>query len=563
MKQDEYDVIVIGSGGTGLCAALAAAKEKASVLVLEAFRAWGGTTGFSGGLLWIPNHHYMQAVGGHDSRQDIIAYLKTCMAGRDDMERWEAFADNAPKMLRFLEQNTPLRFSPVYFPDSFADLPGGSTYRHVEPNALKMNVIGHWKRLLIDQKGINDSAPFPLTYAEIMTMLKKGLKAVFQKSLVIPYRMATGRVTQQKALLGGLLKGCLDNGVEIVLNARATQLIQAGGRVVGLKGELDGKAYAVRARRGVIMATGGFSWNEAYKKEFLPGPLEHCMTPATNLGDAIGLSRQVGARLSRMEEAWYWAAIHKPGLEWEGKPLGLIAIYVRTLPHSIVVNRQGKRFANESAHNFANSFYDNKDVKNGEFPNLPCWAVFDQNWRDSSSEFAAGISPSKPDPEFLHKAGTLRDLAKNIGIDPEGLVATVERFNQFARDGKDLDFHRGESAYDQFYTRTRLYGKWQEDASTTGNLGTIARPPFYALELKTSSVGTKGGTMTNRWWQAVREDGSAIDGLYAVGNCSAAIIGPITVAAASTLGTGMTAAYIAGRHAALSGMSDSLRRRSK
>ncbi len=549
MKKNEYDVIVIGSGGTGLSAALAAAEHKADVLVLDAYKAWGGTTGFSGGLLWIPNNHHMHQIGGRDSRQDILNYMQTCMPDREDQKRWEAFVDKAPEMLRFLEKTTPLRFASVYFPDSFADLPGGSTYRHVEPQALKMNCIGPWKERLIDQHGINDSAPFPLTYAEITAMLKKGLKAVFQKGLVIPYRMATGRVTQQKALLSGLLKGCLDRKVEIVLKARVLELTHEKGEVKGVIGELDGEHFEIKARKGVIMATGGFSWNEAYKQEFLPGPLEHSMTPATNKGDGIALSRQVGADLRFMDEAWYWAAIHKPGLEWEGVPMGLIAIYVRTLPHAIVVNRQGRRFANESAHNFANAFYENKNPETGDLPNLPCWAVFDQNWRESSTEFAAGISPGKPLPDFVQQADSLDALARKLGIDPQGLAATVERFNGFVKEGKDLDFHRGETSYDQFYTRTRLYGNWQEDASSSGNLGTIAKPPFYALELKTSSVGTKGGTMTNADWQALRPDGSVIEGLYAVGNCSATIIGPITVAAASTLGVGMTAAYIAGRHA--------------
>ena len=550
MAMKKPDVIVIGSGGTGLMAALSAAKHRAKVLVLEGYKAWGGTTGFCGGLLWVPGNHHMAAKGHPDTREDILKYLKTCMPDRDDDKRWKAFVDTAPEMLKFLESNTPLKFDSVDFPDSFAEKPGGSAIRHVEPRAFKMSQIGAWEKSLIDQQGINDSAPFPLTYAEITNMLKKGWKAVFQKSLVIPYRMFTGRKTQQKALLAGLLKGCLDLGVELALGSKVTELIIRDGEVAGVKVVHGGKAVDIKASKGVIMATGGFSWNEEYKKEFLPGPMEHSMTPATNQGDAITLSRQVGAKLARMDEAWYWPAIHKPGLKWEGKPLGLIAIYVRTLPHSIMVNRAGKRFVNESSHNVANSFYENKDPNTGDLPNLPCWAVFDQNWRESSSEFAAGIMPGKPDPEFLIKAGNLRELAQKAGIDPDGLEATVERFNGFVRDGRDLDFNRGETVYDKFYTRTRLYGKWEESATSHGNLGTLERPPFYCLELKTSSVGTKGGAMTNDKWQVLREDGTAIKGLYAVGNCSAAIIGPITVAAASTLGAGMTEAYIAGRDAA-------------
>jgi len=547
----EYEVVVIGSGGTGLTAALASADKGAKVAVLEAHRTWGGTTGFCGGQLWVPNHHHLQAAGTFDSRENILTYLKECMPDRDDQERWEAFVDQAPRMLRFLEEKTPLRFSPVYFPDSFADQPGGSTGRQVEPRPLKMSVIGPWKEKLIDQQGINDSAPFPLTYAEISAYLKQGFKVMVKKSLTVPFRLLTGRVTQQRALLAGLLKGCLDRGVELILETRARELVvEDGGRVKGVKARSRGKEEIFRAGKAVILASGGFSWNQELKEEFLPGPMDHSMTPPTNQGDAVHLARQVGARLHRMDEAWYWAALHKPGMTWEGAPLGLIAIYVRTLPHTMVVNRFGRRFVNESAHNMANAFYEAKDPETGELLNYPAWAIFDQRWRDSSSEFAAGIAPGKPDPEILIKAGTIRELAGEAGIDPEGLTQTVERFNGFVAQGKDLDFQRGETTYDKFYTQTRLYGSWEEGAATKGNLGSIEKPPFYAVRLYASSVGTKGGAMTDAKWRVVKEDGSPVPGLYAVGNCSAAIIGPITVAAASTLGTGMTAAYIAGRSAA-------------
>ena len=176
--------------------------------------------------------------------------MKSCMPGRSDGKRWEAFVDTAPEMLEFLESHTPLEFDTVDFPDSYAEKPGGSSIRHVEPQAFKMSHIGGWEKSLIDQKGINDSAPFPLTYSEITAMLKKGWRTVFQKSLVIPYRMFTGRKTQQKALLAGLLKGCLDLGVKLALDSRVTELVTKDGAVTGVKVARGGESLEIEAPQG-------------------------------------------------------------------------------------------------------------------------------------------------------------------------------------------------------------------------------------------------------------------------------------------------------------------------
>ena len=207
-------------------------------------------------------------------------------------------------------------------------------------------------------------------------------------------------------------------------------------------------------------------------------------------------------------------------------------------PHTILVNRAGKRFVNEPSHN-APQAYHQKDAGGG-FPNIPAWSIFDSNFRAKYAEDSLGIAPGEPDPPWICKEATLEGLANRIGADPRGLAETVERFNNFVSKQKDDDFQRGEFHYD-----------WHFVPNTKGNpnLGAIEKPPFYAVRLYPGTVGTKGGPATDEYWRVLDRDDDPIEGLYAVGTCAAAIIGPITISSSSSVGLIMTQGFIAGRHA--------------
>lgn len=526
------DVIVVGGGGGGLTAALTAAASGMAVELIESEEGVGGTTLFSGGQVWIPNNHLMRNTGIADSREDALDYLQSTMPNRNDNVRWDAFVDNAPKMLRFLENNSSLRFSISECPDTFVELLGGKKYgRTVETKPFHLRSLGHRAHDILKLPA-EFRVQLPLTFKEVMKILQYGRLAAIPLSPVLLGRMITRRVCMSHGLVAGLLHGCLKSGVRISLNTRVVELIREDGRVSGVISNATPERRIIRARQGVILATGSFDWNEELKREFLPAPLEHSVTPPSNRGDAVTMARQVGAKLAHMDEAWYWP-VQYTGSVYKQAPLGKI-LRRRAYPHTLAVNAHGKRFANESCHNMALSMMYEKDRTTGDPINQPAWLISDNQYRKSYEDWATKILQ----PEWLIRGETIADLAAKINLDSQILQNTIDRFNHFAKRGEDPDFNRNKSYYD------RVHG---DHRAAFESLGTIEDPPFFAVRIHAGSVGTKGGPMTNAKWQVIGEHGDVINGLYAVGNCSATIIGPGTIAPAGTLGPALTAGYIAGR----------------
>lgn len=521
-------------------AAITAAVHGARVTLIEAAEGVGGTTLFSGGQVWIPNNHY--ACGVVDSKEDALTYLRSTMPQRNDEERWAAFLDCAPEMVRFLEKHTVLRFKPNLYPDTFAEAPGGKkSGRNLEVEPVPTRLLGSWKKAITDLPGAF-RVPAPVTYGEVMRFMHKRRPYLLYPRIAC--RILARKATMSHGLVAGLLEGCLRHRVEIMLETRGAELLTDDARVTGIKAFGRKQTLMIKARKAVILASGSFDWNRELVDEFLPAPLEHPVAPPTNRGDAVHLARRVGARLARMDEAWYWPALYT-GLVYKGAALGRILLNMKTYPHSIVVNGAGRRFVNEAAHNMALSMMYELDETTGKPKNQPAWAIFDSRFRSRYSEYSVGLTPSSRDPEWLLVDQTLRGLANKISVDPDALTATVARFNSHAKEGVDRDFRRGESTYERFYG---------DSGAANPCLGALESPPYYAARVYASSVGTKGGLMTNACWQAIDESGGVIRGLYAAGNCSAAIIGPMTIAGAATLGSGLTAGFIAGRHAATSWM---------
>ncbi len=533
--RNTVDVIVAGSGGTGLIAALSAAVYGADVLLLESEEGIGGTTLFSGGQIWVPNNHYMAEADVSDSREEVLTYLHETMPGRNDAERWEAFVEHAPEMLCFMEKNTPMKFVLSECPDSFPEKKGGKDFgRTVEVFPVSTRQLGKEKKPILKIPA-EYKVPVPFMFSEVMKIIQQGRMAIAGVIPSVMYRILTSKATMSQGLIVGLLRGALNNGVEVLLNTRVRDLLQKNGKIVGVKAKNDDREITYTARKGVILATGSFDWNKALRDEFLPGPLEHSVTPPSNRGDAVVMAKQVGAKLSRMDEAWYWPAYYT-GSRYKGAPVGKL-LRRRSYPHTIIVNRMGRRFVNEAEHNMGNALMYERGAATGALVNQPAWLISDSQFHRKYEDWSLKLRS----PDWLIKDKTLNGLAARIGVDAGGLQETVNRFNTYAKQGMDPDFYRNEFPYD------RIHG---DQRSQFACLGTIEEPPFYALQVFGSSVGTKGGLMTNANWQVIREDKSVIEGLYAVGNCSTAIIGPITIAPAATLGSGMTAGYVAGRHAA-------------
>lgn len=528
----EVDVVAVGSGAAGLMTALAAAERGASVTVLEATDKIGGTTAFSGALLWAPFNRWQEAAGTADSRAEAEAYVRECIGDRAGDPRWTVFFDTINDILAFLEQHTQLRFALTHYPDSYGELPTGRTTRHVNSRAVKVGRVGPWlERVRMPPNRVMNQ----LTIREI-EKTRFGVSTDLMTKLRIAPTLLFNRLTGRRGLGYGfvvaLLEACLARGVRFELSSRVVELVSDGSRISGVVVERGGERFALRARRGVMLGCGGFDHNDEMMRQLLPGMIEHTQSPPVGKGDNIMLARQAGAELRGTDEAWYLPGFNVPGLPpYEGARIGFSMVADRVLPHQIFVNPAGRRFVNESAQNAANAFYE-KDAQ-GRLVNLPCHSVFDAQYRARYKVFMA-VGPDQPDPPWLFRAASLAQLADQIGVDGAALQASVDHFNKNVRAGRDPDFGRGDGAYERYFG---------DPKAPHPNLGTIEKPPFFAVRVSPSSVGTKGGAMTNERGQVLRDGGGVVQGLYAAGNAAAAFNGPITVAAGCTIPPALAMAW--------------------
>jgi succinate dehydrogenase/fumarate reductase flavoprotein subunit len=346
-----------------------------------------------------------------------------------------------------------------------------------------------------------------------------------------------------QALIGALLDACLQRGIEPALGAPVRRLLVSAGAVVGVEYEQGGEAHRLTARRGVILATGGFEWNASLVRAFLRGPLTHPASPPSNTGDGLKLAQGIGASLGNMTSAW-WSPTLTPGDQhWpDGTPKSSPVLIERTLPGSIMVNRRGRRFCNEATNYSALSgAFHQIDPNTYDYANLPAWLVFDAAYK---ARYPVGSAPPGPDaPDWIFTAPSLTALAGAIGCDAAGLEETVARFNAHAVVGHDPDFARGQSPYDVFYGDRSRPG-------AAGTLGRLDMAPFVAVPIHVGALGTNGGVRTDGLARALNAWGDVIEGLYAVGNVMAAPTGSVYAGAGGTLGPALTLGRIAGRHAA-------------
>jgi 3-oxosteroid 1-dehydrogenase len=530
----EHDVVVLGTGAAGLVAALAAAEAGGSVGLYEKAAVVGGTTAISGGGCWVPGNHHMAEVGVRDTRADALAYLESLSFGLIRPEFAQVFVDDGPVAFRWLEEVTPLRMRvvagyPDYHPERPGGLPGGG--RTLEPELFSYHELGQWApRVAAGHRNRH------LMLSD--TTLGGGTG-------VLPAQVRAQRELRDlrgcgAALVAPLLRALLDRGIEPVCDARANGLVVEQGRVVGVN---LGDFGMVRARRGVVLATGGFEWDADLVRAFLRGPMTSPASVPSCEGDGLRMAMEVGTALSNMPNAWWAPVIEIPGDEAWGRQHATLLNRERTLPRSIMVNRRGLRFTNEASnYNALGGAFHQLDPVEFDFANLPCWLIFDHEYLARYG--FRSVPPGGEPPGWLISAPTVQDLAARLGMPADALGATVERWNVAVVAGADDDFARGGSAYDL----------WSGDAASRGHvestLGPVDSPPFYAVEVRSGTLGTSGGPQTDVDGRVLDPRGDRIPGLFAAGNVMAAPTGMAYGGAGGTLGPIITFARRAGAAAA-------------
>jgi 3-oxosteroid 1-dehydrogenase len=516
------DVVVVGSGAAGLAAALAASVDGAAVIVLEKSHVLGGTTAMSAAGTWVPANHHMLAAGLSDSPEETLTYLRATAppgwAATED-ELWQALAENSAPMLRFLEDRTPLRFELVNHPDFYVEAPGGKLHgRMVSPTLISRYLLGRWWNRV--RKSVK---PQFFTYKEMVDgVLKDPMRALLKLGPSLVWRVIAGKVGLGNGLTVGLVRGCLDHGVDIRMDADVKRLVTEGDVVTGVEAVIDGRPVTIRAAKGVILATGGFDWAPDYMARYFPG-IDLVGAPDTNTGDGQRMVEAVGAELAHMDQANIAPATFT---QYEGRRHAQ-PLYESYAPHCILVNREGRRFVSEGSPALGSAI--DERGPDGKSRHVPVWRIFDSRYSNRLSAMYAA-----KDPGFVRSAGTIEALADKIGLNPQILRATIDRFNGWKKEGVDRDFHRGETAWERYYTKDRA-------------LETVEQPPFHAAPFLYVSLGTKGGARTNRHCQVLRRDGSVIGGLYCAGIAMASPIGTRAVGAGTTIGPCLTFGYIAGK----------------
>ncbi|HEX9032185.1 MAG TPA: FAD-dependent oxidoreductase [Streptosporangiaceae bacterium] len=518
--EQAYDVVVLGSGAAGLTAALSAAVEGATVAVFEKADQVGGTSALSGAGIWVPANQLAGEAGIEDSRERGLEYLLSLSNGMIITELAEALVDGGPQLIDFLHQHTEIRLQlvagyPDYHPEHPGGLPGGG--RTLEPGLVSLAGLGEWcDRIAGDVRRT----------MLVESPLGGGTGAVAPE--VLAERERAKLEGQGRALVGGLLKACLAYGVRVRASSRGTRLLTRDGVVRGVRLETTQGPQSVRAG-AVVLATGGFEYDADLVRDFLRGPLTRAIGAVSNTGDGLRMAMRVGAQLGNMREAWWSPVITLPGQRHDGGRNGLLASRERALPGSIMVNRYGRRFANEAAnYNAFGGAFHQLDESRLEYPNVPAYLIFAQSTVDRFGVF--GGAPGDAVPAWVTRAGTLDELAGALGIPPAGLRATVERFNGHARQGADPDFTRGASTFDRFPG-----GRMTDPDSPFATLGPLETGPFYGAEVACSALGTKGGPRTDRDGRVLDVDGDVIDGLYAAGNVMASPSGMVYGGAGATL----------------------------
>jgi 3-oxosteroid 1-dehydrogenase len=543
------DLVIAGSGGGGMVAALAAHDAGIEALVLEKQARVGGSTCMSGGIFWVPNNPLMEADGIPDSYEDALAHFETVVGDVgpcSSIERRHAFLTAGPEMTTFLQRLGLRLVTCPGYSDYYSNLKGGHDVgRGIEPVPWDGRQLGPWLPKL--QPGLAQSLGMAVMTNEARSLsnYNRSLRA-FAVSARVALRTAAAKVRRQTlltngaSLIGQLLKVALDRGIPVWTEAPLEDLIVEDGRVVGVRTVRDGQPVNVQARKGVLLSAGGFAHNREMRLTYggdQPNEGKWTMSNPGDTGEAIATAMRLGAQTALMDEAW-WLPSPRTGRFGQST-----LDQARQRPRTIYVDADGRRFCNES-----NSYMEVGKAmyeRNKTSRAVPCWLIFDDRYRKRYAHVRShpGYFPKEMlESGRLTKAATLAELAEKCGIDPDGLAETIDHFNEHARQGVDPDFGRGESAYN------RSLG--DPNRKVHPCLGPIDEAPYYACEVLPGDIGTCGGLVTDEHARVLDQQGWPIDGLYATGNSTATVMGRHYLGPGASIANTMVFGYLAARHAA-------------
>jgi 3-oxosteroid 1-dehydrogenase len=552
------DLVIAGSGGGGLAAAIVAVDAGLDPLVLEKMPVVGGSTGMSGGILWLPNNPLMRAEGITDSFEDGMRYFDAVVGDigqASSPERREMFLRAGSEMVTFLQRKGVRFVRSDGWSDYYSNWAGGNEAgRGIEGIPFDAGVLGReWEQRM----------PKSFAKGTGLVVLTNELRAVqyFNRSpqnLAIAAKVFSrsksaqlrgkNLLTNGASLIGQLTKVLIDLRGEppIWTESPVEDLVVEDGRVTGVRAVHDGEPVLVEARKAVLLAAGGFSHNAEMRRMYggdQPNEAQWSIANPGDTGEVLQTAIRLGAKTDLLDEAWW--------LPSPSRALGAAAASVgqaRQRPGAIFVDGSGQRFCNESNSyvEVGKAMYANKAV--------PCWVVFDegymQRYAATSNPLRRGIPREVIDRGDIRRAWTLEELAREIGVDPDSLVRTVQRFNEYARRGLDPDFGRGQSAYNDCLG----------DPGYKPNhaLGALDKAPYYATEVYPSDVGTCGGVVTDQYARVLNEGDRPIPGLYATGNITATVMGRTYPGAGASIANTTIFGYVAARHAAGAHLPDQL-----
>lgn len=555
------DVLVAGSGAGGFSAAITARTQGLDVVMVEKEPLFGGTTCYSAGVIWVPASAEAKAAGISDSPSEALRYLESIAGNRLDKARARAFVDTAAEMLAFLQANTDVRYGVVpTWADYEPDLPGGSKggrslapepfdgrrlgprFDQIRPPLASMMLLGGMMVGRTDLPHLFKMTRSAKAFAHVA-----GMMARYGRDRV-RWKRGT-RLTNGNALIAALALSAEEKGIPLWLGAPVKRLTVEGGRATGAIVERAGREVVITARRGVVLACGGFPGDAALKARLYGhlanggrGSTEHwSLPPATNSGDGIRLGGIAGGVLHE--------DVHNPAA-WtpvsfvpqpNGSRLPFPHFIDRGKPGYLAVDRRGRRFVNESKsyHVFVPAMIE---ACRGD-ERVECWNICDHK---AIRAFGLGAAPPRPGSlmpylrsGYIVSGTTPEALAEKAGIDPRGLAETIRHYNEGARRGEDPAFRRGTDAYQRF--------NGSPDHGPNPCVAPLATPPYYAVRLVPGDIGTFAGLRTDASARVIDKDGAVIPGLFAVGNDMASVMGGTYPGAGITLGPALTFGYIAGR----------------